>query len=101
MADVNILVLADHAEILETIIRLINKNEGWRGTGVAGYDQAEEALKTNKFDLVLLGVGVDDEAEARILRLCESIAPQTVCMRHYGGGSGLLSSEIQHALAQR
>lgn len=101
MKNVNILVLADHAEILETIIRLINKNDGWNGTGVASYDEAQEALKINKFDLVLLGVGVDDEAEAKILRLCESIAPRTVCMRHYGGGSGLLSSEIQHALAQR
>lgn len=101
MANINILVLADHAEILETIIRLINKNEEWNGTGVASYAEAQEALKINKFDLVLLGVGVDDEAASQILRLCESIAPETICMRHYGGGSGLLSSEIQHALAQR
>jgi len=101
MENVNILVLADHAEILETILRLINKNEGWNGTGAASYDEAHDALKINKFDLVLLGVGVDDEVESKIERLCDSIAPRPVCMRHYGGGSGLLSSEIQHALAQR
>ncbi|MCF2498095.1 response regulator receiver protein [Dyadobacter chenhuakuii] len=101
MANINILVLADHAEILETMIRLINKNDQWNGTGVSSLDEARIAFEINKFDLVLLGVGVDEEAESQILRLCETVAPQTVCMRHYGGGSGLLYSEIKHALTQR
>ena len=101
MADINILVLADHAEILETMIRLINKNDQWQGTGVSTLEEARSAFKINTFDLVLLGVGVNDETESQILRLCDSVAPKTVCMRHYGGGSGLLYSEIKHALAQR
>ncbi|MCF2487836.1 response regulator receiver protein [Dyadobacter sp. CY347] len=101
MADINILVLADHAEILETMIRLINKNDQWQGTGVSTLEEARLAFKINTFDLVLLGVGVNDETESPILRLCDSVAPKTVCMRHYGGGSGLLYSEIKHALAQR
>ncbi|MCE7063783.1 response regulator receiver protein [Dyadobacter sp. CY326] len=100
MVNVNILVLADHQEILETIIRLINKNEEWNGVGVSDYQEAAQAFEKSKFDLVLLGVGVDDETESRILQLCHSNDPGIVCMRHFGGGSGLLYSEIKHALAQ-
>ena len=101
MANVNILVLADHPEILETIIRLINKNEEWNGIGVASFGQAQEAFRNNKIDLVLLGVGVDDETQSQMLQLCQSVDQTIVCIRHFGGGSGLLHSEIQHALAQR
>jgi DNA-binding NtrC family response regulator len=101
MANVNILVLADHSEILETIIRLINKNEDWNGIGVASFEEAQEAFKINKFDLVLLGVGVDDETQSQVRQMCHSIDENIVCIRHFGGGSGLLHSEIQHALAHR
>jgi DNA-binding NtrC family response regulator len=98
MDKTNILVLADHPEILETIIRLINKNESWNGIGVNSYENAAAAFELGKFDLVLLGVGVDDAVERQVRELCKSIDQRIVCMRHYGGGSGLLHSEICHAL---
>ncbi|WAC13817.1 response regulator receiver protein [Dyadobacter pollutisoli] len=98
MDKTNILVLADHPEILETIIRLINKNESWNGVGVNSYENAVAAFEIAKFDLVLLGVGVDDEAEQQVVAFCKSVDSRIVCMRHYGGGSGLLHSEICHAL---
>jgi DNA-binding NtrC family response regulator len=98
MNKINILVLADHPEILETIIRLINKNESWNGVGANSYENAVLAFESDNFDLVLLGVGVDVETEQQVLAFCKSINPGIVCMRHYGGGSGLLHSEIYHAL---
>lgn len=95
-----ILVLANHQEILETIIRLINKNEEWFGVGANSYEEAVTAFQGNEFDLVLLGVGMDDEIERRILEICKAADPGIVCIRHYGGGSGLLYSEIRHALGK-
>lgn len=95
-----ILVLANHPEILETIIRLINKNEEWNGAGANSYEEAVTAFQRNKFDLVLLGVGMDDEIERRVLEICNASDPGITCIRHYGGGSGLLFSEIQHALTR-
>lgn len=98
MDKINILVLANHPEILGTILRLINKNELWNGIGAANPDEAVEAFTLNKFDLVLLGVGVDDETEQQLLQTFNSFNPDIICIRHFGGGSGLLYSEIQHAL---
>jgi hypothetical protein len=99
MSKINILVIAGHPEILETIIRLINQNEEWNGIGAGSLEEAVASLELNKFDLVLLGVGVDAQTEERILNLCNVKHPAIPCHRHYGGGSGLLYSEIRYALA--
>lgn len=99
MLKTNILVIANHPEILETIIRLINQQETWNGIPAGSPEEAEALLRINSVDLVLLGVGVDDETEDRILSLCAAINPCITCLRHFGGGSGLLYSEIRHALA--
>jgi DNA-binding NtrC family response regulator len=99
MSQTKILAIAYHAEILETIIRLINQNESWHGIPAGSLEEAEEQLRLNSIDLVLLGVGVDEQAGAKINALCQSIDPRIVCLRHFGGGSGLLYSEIRHALA--
>lgn len=101
MSKTNILVIANHPEILETIIRLINQQEAWNGIPAGSLQEAEAVLRINSVDLVLLGVGVDDETEQQIVSLCESINPRIVCQRHFGGGSGLLYSEIRHAFAGR
>lgn len=99
MSQINILAIANHPEILETMIRLINQNESWHGIPAGSSEEAEEVLRLNSIDLVLLGVGVDEQMGERITSLCQSIDPRIVCMRHFGGGSGLLYSEIRHALA--
>ncbi|GGB77598.1 response regulator receiver protein [Dyadobacter sediminis] len=98
MKEINILVLANHAEILETILRLIGNNASWKGIGAGSAEQAFSAMEKNKFDLVLLGVGVDEETGRQIMEYCRKADPKMRCIRHYGGGSGLLYSEIQHAL---
>ena len=99
MNKINILVLANHPEILGTILRLINKNELWNGIGAKSPEEAIAAFKLNQFDLVLLGVGVDDETEQQLLQTFKSLNSNVICIRHFGGGSGLLHSEIAHALA--
>ena len=99
MSKINILAVANHPEILETIIRLINQHELWHGIPARSLEEAEEVLRLNSVDLVLLGVGVDEKTGERITSLCQTIDPRIVCLRHFGGGSGLLYSEIRHALA--
>ncbi|WP_221391210.1 response regulator receiver protein [Dyadobacter sp. NIV53] len=101
MSKINILVLASHPEILETIIRLINKNERWNGVGVVSPEEATAAFEITQFDLVLLGVGVNDETEQRLLQTFKSLNSDVICIRHFGGGSGLLYSEIEHAFSGR
>jgi histidinol-phosphate/aromatic aminotransferase/cobyric acid decarboxylase-like protein len=98
MKKIHILVLANHPEIVATIIRLINRNEAWSGVGAHSFEGALTAFQQNEFDLVLLGVGVDDEIERRMLNMCGDADREIICIRHFGGGSGLLYSEIRHAL---
>ena len=99
MDKTNILVLASHTEILGTILRLINKNESWNGVGVSTASEALSAFQEAQFDLVLLGVGVDDATESSLRADFQKFNSYAICIRHFGGGSGLLYSEIQHALA--
>ena len=98
MNKVNILVIASHPEILGTILRLINKNELWNGIGAGSAEEAVAAFGSVKVELVLFGVGVDDETGQKLLQTFQSVSPNVICIRHFGGGSGLLYSEIQHAL---
>jgi len=98
MNKINILVIASHPEILGTILRLINKNELWNGVGAGSAEEGVAAFGSEKFELVLFGVGVDDETGQHLLQTFQSANPSVICIRHFGGGSGLLYSEIQHAL---
>ena len=98
MDKINILVIANHLEILGTILRLINKNELWNGVGAGSPEEAVAAFDGAEFKMVLFGVGVDEETGKKLLETFKSINPDVICIRHFGGGSGLLYSEIQHAL---
>lgn len=98
MEKVNILYIGRHPEIMETVVRLINKNESWKGIGTAD-DQMAMTLFTNiDFDVVLLGCGINEQDEIRLRRFFKATNPQCKIVQHYGGGSGLLYNEITAAL---
>jgi len=90
-----ILVVCTHPTILQTIIRLINTHELWHGMGAVSLDEALRISQTNLLDLVLLGAGLRNEEEKV---LSTQLGSKTICVKHYGGGSGLLFAEIQQAL---
>lgn len=95
-----ILYIGRHAEILETVLRLINARENWFGLGAETDAEAIVLFKRHDFDIVLLGCGLEPESETLLARLFREIKPEAAIVRHYGGGSGLLQNEILSALAQ-
>ena len=95
MEKIAILAVCSHPEILQTILRLINNNPDWNATGAENEEQALTLLATQRFNLVLLGSGMDEHSARRL----KASAPAVKCIQHYGGGSGLLSAEIYGALA--
>ena len=99
MKKIQILVICNHEEILQTIIRLINNNEKWNATGTAVIEKAIELFHQHKFDLVLLGSGINDEDENKLKRIFTLQNPDIKIIQHFGGGSGLLSNEIEAALS--
>lgn len=91
-----ILIVCTHITILQTIIRLVNQHEGWYGIAAENYDQALHIYQRKSIDLVLLGAGLTEAEENELTKRCNQ--NQTTCVRHYGGGSGLLYTEIYKAL---
>jgi hypothetical protein len=98
MKKVEILALCSHPEILQTVVRLINNNPGWNGTGTGSEQQAIDLFTERPFDLVLLGSGMDKQSENKLKPVFTALNPDVKFIQHYGGGSGLLSAEIWGAL---
>lgn len=94
METINILYIGRHVEILETVIRLINANENWNGVGVMSDEEAKEIFLRKDFSLVLLGSGIPEESETELCAFFKNQNPNISIVQHYGGGSGLLKSEI-------
>ncbi|MBG6061823.1 hypothetical protein IWX83_001613 [Flavobacterium sp. CG_9.1] len=94
METIHILYIGRHLEILETVIRLINANENWNGVGVMNDEEAKDVFLEKNFSLVLLGSGIQEESEAELCTFFKNINPDVSIVQHYGGGSGLLKSEI-------
>jgi DNA-binding NarL/FixJ family response regulator len=101
MQKIQILVICRHEEILQTIVRLINKNENWEAIGAGADEKAIELFHQHSFDLVLLGSGISDEEENKIRKIFAYQNPQIKIIQHFGGGSGLLSNEIEAALSDQ
>jgi hypothetical protein len=99
MKQLNILVIGRHAQIMETILRLINSQPEWKAEGALMDAEAEMKFKASKFDLVLIGGGVEASSEGSLKTVFEKINPQIKIIRHYGGGSGLLFNEIEEAIS--
>jgi DNA-binding NarL/FixJ family response regulator len=93
-----ILVIGRHPQIMETVLRLLNREPGFEAQGALTDDEAKSKFQSNPFDLVLFGGGVEDSSESELRREFTRIHPSIKMIGHYGGGSGLLFNEIQEAL---
>src|ERR1700709_905075 len=98
MSKVEILAVGRHAEILQTVVRLINNNPEWNATGAGTDDEAILAFSAQPYQLVLLGGGIEKESEDRLCTAFKALNPGIIIVQHYGGGSGLLAAEIYQAL---
>lgn len=94
----NILVIGRHREILETVLRLLNSQPGWKAEGALSDHEAEVKFSQSIFECVLIGGGVEAASESQLTAHFKKLRPQTRVIRHFGGGSGLLFNEIQQAL---
>ena len=98
METTNILYIGRHIEILATVVRLINSNKDWNGVGVTNDEEAKEIFCQKEFSIVLLGGGIQSESESNLCDFFKKQNPNIIIVQHYGGGSGLLKSEILVAL---
>ncbi|WP_419870432.1 hypothetical protein [Chryseobacterium sp. CT-SW4] len=87
------LVLGKNQEILDTLKRIIENNEGWHAD-ICNENNCYEYLENNHVDIVLLSSGLDEEFESEIKAFCDNVEGRIKVIDHYGGGSGLLKNEV-------
>jgi hypothetical protein len=94
----NILVLCRNQQLLDTLVRVIRDKSPWHPV-VGDFDRANFSfLNTTEFDILLVGSGFSEEEECALASHLHQFFPEKHLVYHYGGGSGLLFSEIHHKL---
>lgn len=99
MEKTEILVVGRNLEIVQTVVRLINNNPAWNATPAVTNLDAISLFQSRPFTLVLFGGGIEPESDAMLREAFTSHNPKITIIQHYGGGSGLLATEINMALA--
>jgi hypothetical protein len=98
MDKIQILVIGRNPDIVQTVARLINNNSAWNATHALTDHEAINHFDSRRFDLVLFGGGIEPESDHHLRQAFTSRHPQITIIQHYGGGSGLLATEINMAL---
>lgn len=98
---IEILVIGRNESMLQTVIRLVNNDPAWIGTGAVSDEDAIEKFHHHHFDVVLLTNGLTEEEDKKLRTLFLHQDPDIIIIQHYGGGSGLLQTEIRQALEER
>jgi hypothetical protein len=98
MDKAQILVIGRNESIVATVERLINNNPNWKATACLTDEGAITACENQRFDLVLLGGGIDETSDIYLRKMLNERQPGIRIVQHYGGGSGLLATEINMAL---
>jgi len=94
MNTLNFLVIGKNQEILETLKRIIENNEGWKAEIESDETVCYDFIKDNQVDIVLLSSGLDEEFENEVKTFCQNLEKEVKVIDHYGGGSGLLKNEV-------
>ncbi len=94
----NILIISTNEEALTVLLRLVNRQTHWAGFGAKNTEEAKEIFSLEKIDIVLFNVGICSEKEQELVHFFNTEKEDIIIIQHYGGGSGLLYNEVQHAL---
>jgi hypothetical protein len=94
MENLRVLVLGKNQQILETLERVFIKIKFVQTSFLSNENESYYFLKENKMDAILLSSGLSSEFEISIMNYAATNFPSIKVIPHYGGGSGLLRSEI-------
>lgn len=94
MNTLHFLVIGKNQEILDTLKRVIENNEGWKADIQTDENTSYDDIRNKQFDIVLLSSGLEEQFEKDIKEFCENLDKNIKIIDHYGGGSGLLKNEV-------
>lgn len=93
-----ILAIGRDPVILQSLLRFINENPKWEGTGTVNDESAVEIFHQKKYDIILLIDAIEEASEKKFRSLFTFNDPEIIFIKHNGSSTGLLVSEIQEAL---
>lgn len=94
MEKVQILIVGNDPVVIQKLLRFVNENPEWEGTGTIDNKTAMTLSTEVTFDYVVL---VDFFSEASVEMLHDQFRasnPGVIFLRHYGDSTGLLASEL-------
>ncbi|MCD8540341.1 MAG: hypothetical protein LRY55_11680 [Leadbetterella sp.] len=94
MKRLNFLVIGKNQDILDTLKRVIENQEGWQAEICSDEAFCREYLNMHPVDILLLSSGLDEKFEAEMKEFAGLPGKDTRVIEHYGGGSGLLKNEV-------
>ena len=94
MKTLHFLVIGKHKEIVNTLKRIIENNEGWFAEITNSETFCYEYLEKHSPDILLLSSGLELAFENSIKEYIIKNQKRTKIIEHYGGGSGLLKGEV-------
>jgi hypothetical protein len=98
--ETRILLLCRHDELAKTLLRVITDKSPWTVAEFDYHSASIDQLAQQNFDILLVGSGFSEEEESRLDHYIRTERPNVHIIFHYGGGSGILYSEVLHALDQ-
>ena len=81
--------------ITNVIVRLLNQMEGYSGVTANSTTEMAESLRASDYDILLIGAGFDQAQERSMTKEALEIRPNIKVLEHYGGGCGLLITELE------
>ncbi len=98
MEKIQILGIGRDPVVLQQLLRFINENPKWEGTGTVDDESAIEIFHQRKYDIILLIDPIEEASEKKFKSLFAFNNNDLIFIHHTGSSTGLLASEIQEAL---
>ncbi|WP_130736070.1 hypothetical protein [Flavobacterium sp. J27] len=94
MNKLSFLVVGKNDEIIQVLKRVIQSNFNSKAITANDMDEFYKTVLSTQVNVVLLSCGLEIKEEQEIKRFINSYNPNIKVIEHYGGGSGLLKSEV-------
>lgn len=98
MEKIQILAIGRDPVVLQKLLRFINENPAWEGTGTIDDNSALTIFSQRKYDIVVLIDHLSKTSEELFQNIFKATNNDVIFINHYGDSTGLLANEIYEAL---
>ncbi len=101
MEKIQILGIGRDPVVLQKLLRFINENPKWEGTGTVDDESAIEVFHQRKYDIILLIDPLEESSIKKFHSVFSFNDPDILFINHTGDSSAILSDEIHEALDKK